>query len=94
MKLQHLEETRRQLDLIPPLPENYQARRPLLERLDALFGEPESENDPALNCFYCGLCRRVITENRNYCCRSILRRLRQNMPSRSRPEDMKRCAFV
>ena len=46
MKLQELEGARRQLDRVPPSPENWSARLPLLERLDALFSEPELENDP------------------------------------------------
>ncbi|WP_276739651.1 hypothetical protein [Victivallis vadensis] len=66
MKLQELEGARRQLDRVPPSPENWNARLPLLERLDALFSEPELENDPVLNRFYHEQCRRVIAEVRTW----------------------------
>ena len=66
MKLQELEGARRQLDRVPPSPENWSARLPLLERLDALFSEPELENDPVLNRFYHEQCRRVIAEVRTW----------------------------
>ena len=66
MKLQKLEGARRQLDRVPPSPENWSARLPLLERLDALFSEPELENDPVLNRFYHEQCRRVIAEVRTW----------------------------
>lgn len=66
MKLQELEGARRQLDRVPPSPENWSARLPLLERLDALFSEPELENGPVLNRFYHEQCRRVIAEVRTW----------------------------
>ena len=66
MKLQELEEARNQLDRLPPSPENWHARLPLLRRLDELFSCPELENDPALNRFYHEVCRRVIAEIRTW----------------------------
>ena len=59
MNLQELEEARKRLDQLPPSPENWHARLPLLKRLDDLFSCPELENDPALNRFYHEVCRRV-----------------------------------
>ena len=52
MNLQELEEARKRLEQLPPSPENWHARLPLLKRLDDLFSCPELENDPALNRFY------------------------------------------
>lgn len=66
MKLQELEEARNQLDRLPPSPENWHTRLPLLRRLDELFSCPELENDPALNRFYHEVCRRVIAEIRTW----------------------------
>ena len=66
MNLQELEEARKRLDQLPPSPENWHARLPLLKRLDDLFSCPELENDPALNRFYHEVCRRVIAEIRTW----------------------------
>ncbi|MGN0871275.1 MAG: hypothetical protein ACI4UV_08810 [Victivallales bacterium] len=66
MKLRDLEVLQQKLRKVPSLPENWYTRLPLLERFDELFGEPEAENDPALNRFYHHQCRRAIKEIRSW----------------------------
>ncbi len=66
MNLQEFQEVSNRLGLLPPTPENWYSRLPLLKRLDELFGRPAAENDPVLNCFYHEVCRRVIAEIRTW----------------------------
>lgn len=61
-----LNETMRKLEALPPGAGHWKERRPLLETLDALFGESASENDPDLCEFYRRRCRRAIAEIRGW----------------------------
>ncbi len=52
------------LSQLPANAENWEARHALLRQLDALFGEPASENNPILRDFYRQRCRQTIREIR------------------------------
>ncbi len=60
--LHELNQLSAELTNLPPSPQNWLSRRPILRRMDSILAEADAENSPELCEFYHRQCRRVLQE--------------------------------